>query len=391
MSARIPRRPTPSRSGRPRAAILEATPTPPSSFLRQITDINTTVRNVENVNRLGKIISRRLAHLGFAEHPHRQFDIGDISYYANHDSQDNDVLLLCHLDTPYSARDFVPFREERGRLLGTGLTECKGGMAVMLSALQALRFTRKLRKIRCGILITTDDSLGGRYSKGLVEEYARRSRYVLGMKWGETDGGIITSGYGRDDYKIEVSGTRHASDPQDLIPDICRRIISLSRLSRDDSRIRVSSVRAHTSYGGAPDYASISIVTNFATKALGNATERQVRQILGKKGAARMDIEMLKENRREPIIETEWTRKLYGIVEEQAGTIDVPVRMAERLISSDISHVPDGIPALDGMGPLGAGYRSPSEYIVKTSLIDRALLLALTLHRCASAPGEPEK
>ena len=68
-------------------------------FLRQITDINTTVRNVENVNRLGKIISRRLAHLGFAEHPHRQFDIGDISYYANHNPQ------TCLLYTSPSPRD----------------------------------------------------------------------------------------------------------------------------------------------------------------------------------------------------------------------------------------------------------------------------------------------
>jgi len=39
---------------------------------------------------------------------------------------------------------------------------------------------------------------------------------------------------------------------------------------------------------------------------------------------------------------------------------------------------------LEGMGPLGAEYRSPNEYIIKDSLIDRALLLVLTIHKFAT-------
>ncbi len=359
-------------------------------FLRQMSEINTTVRNVENVNRLGKLVSRRLTHLGFEERVHQEFDVGDMRYFANHEDPKNDVLLLCHTDTPYSARDFTPFREERGRIFGTGVSESKGGMAVMISALQALRFARKLRKIRCGILVTTDDSLAGAHSRKLIAEHSKHSRHVIGLKWGDLDGGVITSGYGRDDYKIELSNMRETAGPDSpgLIPAVCKKIIALGRLSKKGSSIRVSSMKAHTSYGRAPDYASVSVVTNFATKQLGDEIELQLRQTLKKQDAMKLNVEITRGTRRDPIVETVATRKMLGIVAEQAKRIDLPLKSSSRLISSDISYVPEGIPALDGMGPLGGEHRTPNEFVLRDSLIDRALLLALVLHECSPVSRE---
>ena len=127
-------------------------------LLQEMCVVNTSVRNIENINRLGMMLSKRLTHLGFSERIHNQFDIGDIRYFTNHEGKTDDVLLIVHLDTPYASRDYVQFREEKSKLFGSGIAESKGGIAVMLSALQALRFSKKLRKINCGILLTTDDS-----------------------------------------------------------------------------------------------------------------------------------------------------------------------------------------------------------------------------------------
>ena len=355
-------------------------------FLKQITEINTTVRNIEHVNKFGELVSRRLAHLGFTEHVYQEFDVGDIRYFSNHQNRINDVLLLCHIDTPYSARDFMPFREDGSKIFGTGVAESKGGIAVMLSMLQALRFTRKLRKIKCGILVTTDDSLGGRYSQKLIEQYSKYSKYVLGLKWGQLDGGVITSGYGRDDYRIEIANIHETINPtiSELIPIVCKKIIALNKLSKKDCQIRVSSMRANTSYGRAPDYASVNIVTNFTTKTLGNEIEKQIRQILKKQDVMKLDVELTKGVRRDPMVETTATKELFGIVSEQARQLDLKLKSANRLISSDISYVPQGIPALDGMGPLGGEYRTPNEFILRDSLIDRALLLAMVLSECST-------
>lgn len=98
-------------------------------------------------------------------------------YFSNHTEESNDILLLSHLDYIYGMNDFVPFHENRGHYYGSGIAKSKGGLAIMLSALSALRSVRDLRKIKCGILLTTDYSIGGIYSRNLVDDKSRKSKY----------------------------------------------------------------------------------------------------------------------------------------------------------------------------------------------------------------------
>ena len=81
------------------------------------------------------------------------------------------------------------------------------------------------------------------------------------------------------------------------------------------------------------------------------------------------------------------TRSFFQQVERQAQRIDVRVHAAHRDFSSDVCYVPDEVPVLDGMGPVGGECRSPAEYIVRDSLIDRAALLALVIRDCAREAG----
>jgi D-alanine-D-alanine ligase len=354
-------------------------------LLQELCKINTSIRNVENINRLGTILSKRLTHLGFSEHIHRQFDIGDVRYFTNHEDETNDVLLISHLDTPYATRDFVQFREDKSKLYGSGIAESKGGISVMLSALQALRFSKKLRKIKCGILLTTDDSLGGQHAKPLIESYSKNAKYVIGLKWGALDGGIITSASGRDEFKINISNIADSTNPtiSELIPTVCKKIISINKLSKKDNVVRIVSIDGQTSYGNSPDHTSISLYTTFKTKSEANEIEREIKSILKKHEKMKLDIEISKGVRRDPYSESVNTKKLYEIFQEMAYRLEIKIKSNHRGMSSDISHVPQSIPSLEGLGPIGGEFRSPNEYILKNSLIDRSLLLALVINKCA--------
>ncbi|MCE2507131.1 MAG: M20/M25/M40 family metallo-hydrolase [Nitrosopumilaceae archaeon] len=356
------------------------------SSLQEMCTINTSVRNVENVNRLGNLLSKRLQHLGFSEHIHNQFDIGNIRYFTNHEGETNDVLLIAHMDTPYASREHAQFREEKSKLFGSGIAESKGGIAVMLSALQALRFSKKLRKINCGVLLTTDDSLGGQYAKPFIESYSKNAKYVIGLKWGKIDGGIVTSASGRDEFKINISNISDSSHPtiSELIPVVCKKIITIKKHSKKDSVIRIMSIDGQTSYGNSPDHASISLYTTFANKSDANELERQIKSILKKQDDMKLDLEVSKGVRRDPYLESANTKKLYSLVAEIATRLEQKINPVHRDIASDISHVPPEIPSLEGLGPLGAEYRSPNEYIVKDSLIDRSLLLTLLIHKLST-------
>ena len=44
--------------------------------------------------------------------------------------------------------------------------------------------------------------------------------------------------------------------------------------------------------------------------------------------------------------------------------------------------MPADVPALDGLGPIGSGERTNEEYVLRSSLIDRAVLLANLILSC---------
>lgn len=102
-------------------------------------------------------------------------------YFTNHTQETNDVLILGNLDNPVDYEDYMSFSEERGRIYGTGVSRGKGGIAVLLGALKALRFTRTLKRVKIGVLFITDDSKGGGSARTILQDISSRSSYVLGL------------------------------------------------------------------------------------------------------------------------------------------------------------------------------------------------------------------
>jgi D-alanine-D-alanine ligase len=356
--------------------------------LRDFIGYNTHVYNINNVNELGSIISKRLKHLGFTEKIFNQFDIGDIRYFTNHGEEKNDVLIVSHLDTHYGPRDFVPYTEDDDRIYGSGVAESKGGLAVLIGALHSLRFARRLKRVKCGILLTTDDSLGGRYSRKQVEEFSKQSNFVLGLKSASIEGGIITSCYGRTDYNIRFlakkSGLR---DLHGIIPVLGKKILALEKFAKDekDYRVRTTSIQAEGSHGNTPDYATISLVTSYKNPALGLELDNKIKKLMKKseEGLQKLSVEIAKGETRTPVEESEADTKLYELVEQQAKKLEIKIKRHEQIVSSDVSNVPSDIPSLDGFGPMGHYYRTPNEYILHDSIMDRTALLALVIYKCS--------
>lgn len=356
--------------------------------LRDFVNLNTHVYNIDNVNKLGNIISRRLRHLGFSEQVHKQFDVGDFHYFSNHEDKENDVLIVSHLDTHYGPNDLVNYYEDDDKIFGSGIAESKGGLAVMLGAIHALRFAKKLRKVKIGIFLTTDDSLGGRYSKNLVEEYSKHSKYIIGLKSASKDGGIITSCYGRNDYQIRfISNGESSSDVHGIIPVLGKKIAAVEKFSKDekDYRLRTTSIVSQGSHGHTPNYATLTLVCSYKTRKLGSELDTKIRNLMKKReaGMPKLEVEINKIQARPPVEEEEADTKFYEMVEDLAEKHELKIKPHTQLISSDISNVPSELPALDGFGPKGHKYRSPREYIVHDSIVERAGLLTSVIYRCS--------
>jgi D-alanine-D-alanine ligase len=356
--------------------------------LQDFVGYNTHVYNTNNVNTLGTIIGKRLKHLGFVESIYNQFDTGDFRYYTNHGDEKNDVLVVSHLDTHYGPRDFVPFTEDDDRIYGSGIAESKGGIAIMLGALHSLRFARRLKKVKCGILLTTDDSLGGKYSKKLVEDFSKKSNFVIGLKSASIGGGIITSCYGRTDYTVRFSTKKSGlRDLHGIIPVLGKKILLLEKLTLDEKnyRVRTTSIQAEGSHGSTPDYATLALVTSYNNSKSGADIDTKIKKLMTKneEGMSKLSVEITKGQTRTPVEESKEDSKFYELVEQEAKKLEIKIKRHQQIVSSDISNVPDDVPSLDGFGPMGHSYRTPNEYILHDSIMDRTALLALVIYKCS--------
>jgi len=346
--------------------------------------ISSFVHNVESVNIIGSQVSGQFRELGFTRKVYPQVDVGDILYFANHPGEQNDILLLGHLDTAYDYENSVPFYEEHGKIIGSGVAESKGGLVVILAALHSLHFARVLGNIRCGVLLTSDDTLGGPFSRKLIEEIAQKSKYVVGTKYCDRAGGIVTSCAGSEEYHIVIANVKNpgSGSTSDLISAVCQKAIALRKLNRpkEGTTVSISSLNAQKNPGRVSDHGTIVIAISYMEASRITKLDKQVRAIAEKGVNHKMRVQIRVGMRRPPVSATKASLEFFAKVQSLAKGLEVRVNRVHREASSDICHVPPTVPVLGGFGPIGGNRRSPHEFIVRDSLIDRSALLALVIN-----------
>jgi len=345
---------------------------------------NTYVHNIEGVNTLGKWLSDRFKQLGFQRQLIPQTEVGNMLYFTNHSKGKNDFLLYAHLDTEYDYRRFVPFREDRGKLYGSGIARSKGGIAVILVALQALRFTRLLRTIRCGVLFTTDYFLNSKYSQQVCREKMKESGHVIGLRHSDLHGVLGISCMGMQQYTIEISNFKNHRSNQivDLIATLTAKINAWKKLADQKKGVVIitDSIAANQFISTLPDYATVQITIYFKTKEQGEWIDQQIKKIARKDTRERLMVRVQTLGGRDPVQNSAANQKFYTEIQKIARQIELTVDAVHFDTTSDISFVGDEIAALEGFGPLGNNCGSPDEFIIRDSLIDRAALLAMVLY-----------
>ena len=77
--------------------------------------------------------------------------------------------------------------------------------------------------------------------------------------------------------------------------------------------------------------------------------------------------------------------KLFGIVEECSALLGAPIsRISSGGVCDGNNIAACGVPVVDTMGVRGGAIHSPDEFLIVPSLLERAQLSALVLHRLAT-------
>ncbi len=359
-------------------------------LLKDMVNINTHYRNIDGVNAMGNLLWRELSALGFNQQIIPQVEVGNILLFSNVPTRNYDVLLLGNLDTSVPFKQQQHFRLTVHRLYGSGVWSNKSGLALMIAALQALRFSRILNKVRLGILLTSDFSIQGRYARDHINEVARKSKVVIGLKGGGVDSTVVTSRSGAAVYSCQMN-LEHAEKTADVakavaaFSQLMTRCVQITNESKGiivaPSEVEIKSNIAELHARGE---ALLSVRFNAPEQI--NEVEDQIQQLVKKANKGEQAILIEGGIRRPSMLFTEKNDQIWQRLKKIADDLDVRLIKEHRWSSSDIAFVDEDLPRIDGLGPIGFESHSNDEYILRHSLLERAAFLTVLLNDLAKEP-----
>ncbi len=365
-------------------SFLKARQQQSEKFLKKMVDINTHVRNVEGVNKCSELISSELSHLGFSHEVYPQLEVGNIVYSTNSINQLVEYLILVPIDNSIQLSDHENFNEEEQYLEGTGIWGGKGGISIVLSALQTLRFTRNLKKAKIGILLTTDSSIDGKYSKSIIQQKAGFAKRIIAVSGSSKSGGVVLSRSGSALYRLE-SKLVNKNSPENVsltAMSFNKILAAVTAISKNDSEnviapfdiVFKSNIFKEYAYGSA------GISVRFNTKEILEKIERKIKKIIFLQKRSKIFQLQFEGGQKRPAMElTTENEEFYSEIQTIAKKIDVRISKEHRWSSSDLCHISTKQPKIDGLGPVGEYLLSNNERIFRHSLIERSLLLSLIL------------
>ncbi len=353
-------------------------------FLNQLVDTDTYVRNVEGVNYCSGLISSELSQLGFTQEIYPQLEVGNILYFSNSFSQEVDHLIIQPMDNRIKLAKHENYNEQEQYIEGTGVWENKGGIAILLSALQALKFSRNLKKLKIGILLITDSSIDGRYSRPIIQQKSEIAKSVISLSGSSKEGGLILSRSGSALYRLETKMVKK-ENPENVSStamNFNKTLASISDISQNDSNniIAPFNIEFKSNIFKMYAYGSAGISVRYNTPMVLEEIEKKIRKILASQKRSKIYQMKIEGGLKRPaMLVSNKSKGYYKKIVGLAKQIDVRITEEHRWSSADICHINKDIPIIDGLGPVGEYLPSENERIIRHSLIERALLLALIL------------
>lgn len=303
------------------------------------------------------------------------------------------VLLSGHLDTVYG-REHLGARREGGRLIGPGTADMKGGLAVMIAALERFEQAPEAASLGWRVVVTPDEEIGSPHSGALLRDLARRSTVGFVMEPATEGGGLVRSRMGVGVFRLVVHGRaahagRNPEDGRNAVVALSELVMHVAALHDPARGVLVNPARLGG--GGAtnvvPEFAVAEVDVRVARPAQALELPKRL-EAAAAEVASHHDLDVSVEGsfHRPPMPSTSGSEALLKGARECGALLGLRLEGVDVGGGSDAALLADeGLPVLDGLGVRGGGMHSPDEHLEIASLTERTLLLACLLTRLARA------
>lgn len=298
------------------------------------------------------------------------------------------ILVMSHLDTvhPVGTLEKLPFRREGSRCYGPGILDMKGGAYAGLQAIVALAKAGVETPLPVSVLYTSDEEIGSPGTRDIIMEQARRNRFVLVPEPGQPGDGVVTGRYAIARFDLRADGRpSHAGsrlkDGRSAINMMARQLIAIEEMTGEDCTFSVGVIEGGRWVNCVPTFCKAEALSMAKRQAdLDRGVERMLALTRREEDGTGFTVTR---GVTRPVWEPDArTLALYGLAREIAGELGWELGHASAGGGSDANFTgAAGIPSLDGLGLLGAGYHTLEEHIEIESLPRRIRLMAGLLAR----------
>ncbi|HEY0482202.1 MAG TPA: M20 family metallopeptidase [Kofleriaceae bacterium] len=296
------------------------------------------------------------------------------------------ILLIGHHDTVFPPGHFEGWREDGGRAAGPGALDMKGGLAVIRGALAALGEVGELAALPLVVVCVGDEEVGSPSSTPHLQELARGAACALVFESGRAGDAIITRRKGVGAMTAVAHGkAAHAGnfhqDGANAIWAVARFVDAAQQLT-DYARgvtVNVGQITGGTSKNTVAEHAECKLDMRYETVADAETLVAALRAAAEAAAAAvpGVRIEISGGANRLPLERTAASAALrdeYAACARASGLGDGEAALLGG--GSDANTVaPLGVPAIDGLGPRGAGFHTTTEYVELATFVPKALAL----------------
>lgn len=303
------------------------------------------------------------------------------------------LLFTGHMDTVFPVDH--EFQEtswlDDGTLNGPGVADMKGGIAVMLGALQAAENSGALAHAGYQILINSDEEVGSPSSARLIAELARDKLAALTYEPALADGTLAGARGGSGNFSIIITGKaahagRNPDDGRNAVLAAADLALRLKRLSRDGLSVNPAKIDGGGPNNVVPDHAILRVNFRPRTPEIVVQTDMDLRRTIS-------DIERDHDVTthlhgsfgRPPKPIDDKAARLFNLVKQCGEDLGLPIAWRASGGVCDGNNIAAcGVPVVDTMGVRGGNIHSSDEFLVVESLLERARLSALTIMRLAA-------
>jgi glutamate carboxypeptidase len=352
-------------------------------LLKKMVELESPTTDKTAVDELGNFVAEEMRRRGATVRHFPQETAGD-HWLGQWGQGRGGILVMTHIDTVHALGTIadMPWRVVGDRLHGPGVQDMKSGLAIALSAIEALGDASLLPETRVSLLCTSDEETGSHTSRKLIEDLSREHALVLCMEPGLPDGSLKTWRKGIGDFRVEVTGrAAHAgANPEAGVNAIVEMAHVIRRLDSLGDQAKGTTVSVGVVGGGTRT--NVVPASCFAEVDMRVLEESEMERL----NAAMSDLKpSLPEARitfkggwnRPPMPRTPILGEAFAHAQDIASKIGIQLTEGGTGGGSDANFVaPLGVPVLDGLGAVGNGAHSEREYIELTSLPQRTALLA---------------